>query len=165
MAATCLQFNDSSDLFGEENFRIHDYEYDLMTAADYFNKLLTIKEMDNNPLCLHTRIDYFGNPRHLAVIGGHHEAVDLLFSAVHKNQIDNQKINVLGIACEPCSIDIAKKLLPRWTIEDLERERSSGMQDLERSLYTPSVEISEMIMRIKEATVLPKLRRHHLKSL
>lgn len=165
MASICLQPNNDTYPFGEDKFSIQDQEYDLMAAAAYFNKLSIIEEKISNPYCLHIRPDFLGDPYVLAVMGGHHEAVDLLYRAVHKTNIFNEKNYVLKIACKQGSIDMARKVLPNWTIQGLERPGSESMFDLEEALFTPSVEIFEMLMRIKETTVYPKLSEYRLEIL
>jgi hypothetical protein len=150
----------SKDPYETETHLAFHREYDLMAAAAYFNKLSVIKVKSSNPNCLRTLIGSFGNLYVLAVIGGHHEAVEFLFSTVHKYDIESHKNMVVYDACRKGSIEMVKKILPNWTKRALEKKRSESMDKLQLALQTPSVEIFEMIMHIKETTVFPKLSRH-----
>lgn len=168
VAAVCLHSNDPMDSYESQQYEDRDYEYDLMSAAVYFNKLAIIEEKSNDPHCLRTILGTFGNPYRMAVMGGHHEAVDLLFSKVHKYDIEMQKSSVVGYACKQGSMELVRRVLPRWRKQGLEQKRSQLLPVLHGSLGTPSVEIFEMIMDIKRTTIFPTLneiwRKRLLKS-
>ncbi|KAF2687604.1 hypothetical protein K458DRAFT_167240 [Lentithecium fluviatile CBS 122367] len=138
------------------------WKLDLMAAAAYTNKLSIIKELgepEDHASCSANAT--FGNPSYLAALGGHHEAVDLLFSTCSREYGPGAwKRATLAKVCRIDSIDMAmadKFLSGSWDKKRLEDQCGRSMRLLEAALRTPNVEVFQAVMRIKESTVYPKL--------
>ncbi|KAF2679941.1 hypothetical protein K458DRAFT_393506 [Lentithecium fluviatile CBS 122367] len=156
LATLCRQPDEDN----HKSFRDHD----LKAAAAYFNKTSIIEELSGHENAQRTDDSFFSCPSQLAAIGGHHEAVEFL---LREEPSGYRRSYLLKFLCQHSPPDMVKKFLPGdWTKEYLEDfEHGQKMQDLEEAMRTPSVEIFEMLMRIKETTIYQKLNQSALKAL
>jgi hypothetical protein len=81
MAAACSQPDDRNPWpYDKVDYDGDEFDYGLMCAAAYFNKLSVVEKIASNPAYLHVSARTYGDPCKMAIEGDHHAAFDLLLS-------------------------------------------------------------------------------------
>ncbi|KAF2867304.1 ankyrin repeat-containing domain protein [Massariosphaeria phaeospora] len=168
MSSICMRA-ELADRYDERNCGKYFREHDLLTAAAYTNKIAVIEEVINDPDYPGIRVGYegsFGNPFDMAASRGHHAVLDLLYRTQGEFAGDNNLLAAVVFRRLSLDIEIAKRFLPtRWTKKYLEGNEGLNMLNLERALRTPSVEIFQMVMQVKESTAYPTFTEQGLNNL
>jgi hypothetical protein len=162
MAAICMGRLGPDDMPDNE-YSEHEYEYDLMAAAAYTNKLSIIEELSADPNLLGIRIVAFGNPYLVAVVGGNAAALDLLFEKRHEcspyrlkhsmsENVDSVKRMILRNVALHGHPSMVHKCLPKWRPNHFTKWRKDRLEELEHAMTTPCVETFDMIMRERGST-------------
>jgi hypothetical protein len=142
-----------------------DFEYDMITASVYANKLHFIDDLGNRKCNTDHKTGTFGSLFGAAIQENNHAVVDLLLAKRKKAGGDIPEKQYLAFAIESGDIAMTKKFLPQCTQDSFEAEKILSLREPHETMCTPNVELFEMLRTLKKRTPDPEMDQRCLAEL